>query len=164
MKNAKAALEEALATLHVLEACQLRRDRNTGDWMSVPPSIVNVTEMGEHEWGNTLFLWYGIDTPDLLPNYNGCGDGVLTYHDLDCEKGGLVTTRHSDLCDGIADLDIKSVTPSHVSDEPLIYPGRAVREGKAQMNMYPETTIHHLTGISRIRKRISLSTTSIREG
>ena len=49
----------------------------------------------------------------------------------DCKKGGLVTKRHNELRDGVADLAGKAFTPSHVRDDPLIYSGRAVKRKKA---------------------------------
>ena len=52
-------------------------------------------------------------------------------HALDCKKGGLVTARHNELCDRVADLDGKAFTPSHVRNDPLIYSGRAVKRTKA---------------------------------
>ena len=52
-------------------------------------------------------------------------------HALDCKKGGLVTARHNELCDGVADLAGKAFTPSHVGDNPLIYSGCAVKRTKA---------------------------------
>ena len=39
--------------------------------------------------------------------------------------------RHNELRDGVADLAVKAFTPSHVSDYPLIYSGRAVTRTKA---------------------------------
>ena len=37
------------------------------------------------------------------------------------QKGGLVTARHNELRDGLADLAGKAFNPSHVRDDPLIY-------------------------------------------
>ena len=45
--------------------------------------------------------------------------------------GGLVTARHNELRDGVADLAGKAFTPSHVHNDPLIYSGRAVKRTKA---------------------------------
>ena len=38
--------------------------------------------------------------------------------------------RHNNLCDGVAYLTGKAFTTSHVSDDPLIYSGRAVKRAK----------------------------------
>ena len=55
----------------------------------------------------------------------------MISHTLDCKKGGFVTARHNELCDGVADLAGKAFTPSHLRDNPLIYSGRAVKRTKA---------------------------------
>ena len=49
---------------------------------------------------------------------------------FDCKKGGLVTARHNDLRDGVADLAGKAFTPPHMRDDTLIYSGRAVKRTK----------------------------------
>ena len=69
-----------------------------------------------------------MDPLDLLPNFYGCGAGFSISYSLDCKKGGLVTTCHNKLHYRVAGLDIKSFTPSHVCNYPLIYPGRVVWE------------------------------------
>ena len=59
---------------------------------------------GAHEWRDALFLRYGLYPPDL-PNYcDGCQARFSISHALDCRKGGLVTARHNELRDGVADL------------------------------------------------------------
>ena len=53
-------------------ASRLRQATKTGAWMTVQPSTVNRTELGAQELRDSLFLWYGLDPPDL-PNYcNAC--------------------------------------------------------------------------------------------
>ena len=47
-------------------------------------------------------------------------------NDLDCKKGGLVTSCHKNLCDGVSDLANKSLTTTHVHSAPLINPCCAV--------------------------------------
>ena len=93
-------------------------------------STVNGTELGSQEWRDALFLRYGLDPP-YLPTYcYGCEARFTISHDLDCKKGGLVTARHNDLRDRVADLAGKAFTPSHVRDDPLIYSGRAMSRTK----------------------------------
>ena len=96
----------------------------------VLPSTVNVTELGAQEWRDTLFLRYGLDPPDFPKYYDVCDLRFSISHALDCKKGGLVTARHNELHDGVADLAGKAFTPSHVRDDPLIYSGRAVSRTK----------------------------------
>ena len=62
---------------------------------------------------------------------NGCQAKFSISHALDCNKGGLVTARHHELRDGVADLAGKEFPPSYVRDDPLIYSGRSVKRTKA---------------------------------
>ena len=62
---------------------------------------------------------------------DGCNAKFSICHTLDCKRGGLVTARHNDLGDGVADLTGKAFTPSHVRDDPLIFSGRSVNRTKA---------------------------------
>ena len=55
----------------------------------------------------------------------------MISHALDFKNGGLVTTRHNEIRDGVADLANKAFTPSHVRDDPIIYSGCAVKRTKA---------------------------------
>ena len=41
-------------------------------------------------------------------------------------------TRHNKLRDGVADLSVKTFTPSYVRNGPLIQPSHAMRQGNAQ--------------------------------
>ena len=56
----------------------------------------------------------------------------MICHALGCKRGGLVTARHNELRDGVADLAGKAFTPSHVRDDPLIYQGCAMKRTKAK--------------------------------
>ena len=95
------------------------------------PSTVNGTELGAQEWHDALFLRYGLENPDLPKNCDGCQAKFLISHDLDYKKGGLITARHNELHDGVAELAGKAFTPSHVRNNPLIYSGHAVKRKKA---------------------------------
>ena len=99
----------------------MRRAAKTGAWLMVLPSTVNGTELGAQEWRDALFLWYGLKPPDLPTNCNGCEARFTISHTLNCKKGGLVTARHNELREGVADLAGKAFTPAHVRDDPLIY-------------------------------------------
>ena len=76
--------------------------------------------MGTQEWRNALFLWYGLEPPDLPTHCDGCQAKLLISHTLDCKKRFLVTARHNELRDGVSDLAGKAFTPSHVLDNTLI--------------------------------------------
>ena len=102
----------------------------TGAWLKVLPSTVNGTELGAQEWRDALFLRYGLETTDLPKYCDGCEARFSISHAIDCKKGCLVTARHNELHDGVADLASKAFTPSHVRNHTLIYSGRAVSRTK----------------------------------
>ena len=87
-------------------------------------------ELGAQEWRDSLFLRYGINPPDLPSHYNGCGAGLSIYHYLDCNKCGLITECHNELCYGVSDLAGKAFTPAHMRDDPKIFTGCAVQGGE----------------------------------
>ena len=95
------------------------------------PLTVNRTHMGAQEWRDALFLRYGLEPPDL-PNYcDGYNAKLTICHALDCKRGGLVTARHNDFQDGVADPAGKAFTPSHVHNDPLIFAGFSMKRPKA---------------------------------
>ena len=57
---------------------------------------------------------------------------LLYLHALNFNKGGLVTACHNELCGGVADLAIKSFTPSHMCNNPLIFVFFSVQRPKSQ--------------------------------
>ena len=108
----------------------MRRTAKTGAWLTVLPSTVNGTELGSQEWRDALFLRYGLEPPDLPSYCDGCNAKFTISHALDCKKGGLVTARHNELHDGVADLAGKAFTHANVRDDPLIYSGRTMSRTK----------------------------------
>ena len=104
-----------------------------GAWMKVQLSTFNGMELGAQEWIYALFLRYGLEPPDL-PNYcDGYNAKLTIFHALDCKRGGLVTARHNDFQDGVADPDGKAFTPSHVHNDPLIFAGFSMKRPKAKL-------------------------------
>ena len=108
----------------------MRHAANNGAWLTVLPYTVNGTELGAQEWRYALLLRYGLDPPDLPSHCDGCNAKFTISHVLECKKGGLVTARHNELRDGVADLAGKAFTPAHMRDNPLIYSGRAMSRTK----------------------------------
>ena len=129
-KRAEAALTAALEGAPVLQARRMRRAAKTRAWLTVLPSTVNGTELGGQEWHDALFLRYGLEPPELPTHCDGCEARFTISHALDCKKGGLVTARHNELRDGVADLNGKAFTPAHVREQSLIYSGRAMSRTK----------------------------------
>ena len=95
------------------------------------PSTVDGTELGAQKWRDALFLQYVLEPPELTTLCDGCQTKFSIIHALDCQKGGLVTARHNELREGVADLAGKSFTPSHVRNDPLIYSRCAAKRTKA---------------------------------
>ena len=81
---------------------RLQRETKTGTWLTVQRSTVNGTELGAQEWRDALFLWYGLDLPDLPTHCDVWHAKFSISHALDCKKGGLVTARHNELRDEVA--------------------------------------------------------------
>ena len=92
----------------------MQRSAKTWAWLTVLPSTVNGTELGAQECCNALFLWYGLDPPDLPKYCDRCQARFSISHALDWKKGGLVTAHHNELRDGLAYLVGKAFTPSHL--------------------------------------------------
>ena len=80
-----------------------------------------------------------MNPPDLKTNCDGCGDGFSITHTLYFKRGGLIVTHHNELFDGVADLSVKAFTPLHVCNNPLIYSGCGIWEGKSQSTKFQGT-------------------------
>ena len=115
-------------------------------------STVNGNELGAQEWRDAAFLRYGLEPPDLPKHCDGCNARFFICHALDCNRGGLVTARHNELRDGVADLASRAFTPSHVRNNPLIYQGCAVR-GRNPIPPDPVTATYRETLHQRPRNR-----------
>ena len=128
--TAVASLETIIARALAVVTCRLRRATKNGAWLTVQPSTVNGTELGAQEWRDAAFLRYGLDPPDPPKHCDGGNAKSSICHALDCKRGGLVTARHNELRDGVADLASRAFTHSHVRNDPLIYQGCAVTRTK----------------------------------
>ena len=95
-------------------------------------STVNGTELGVQEWRDFLFLRYVPEPPDLHKYCDGCNAKFTICHALDCNRGGLIKASHNELRDGVADLDGKTFTASHMCDDPRIFTGCTVKRAKAK--------------------------------
>ena len=115
-----ASLETTIARAPVEVTRRLRRATKTGARLTVQPSTVNGTELGAQEWRDAAFLRYGLEPPDLPTHCDGCNAKFSICHALNCKRGGLITARHNELRDGVADLASKAFTPTHVRNDPLI--------------------------------------------
>ena len=109
--KAEEALTAAMEGDLVSHARQLQRATKTGAWLTVQPSIVNVTELGAQEWRDALFQQYGLEPLYLPTHCDGCQYKLSRSHALDCKKGGLVMARYNKFHDGVADLAGKAFIP-----------------------------------------------------
>ena len=126
-----------MAESPALDTCQLRQVTKTGAWLSMLPSTVNRTEMGDQDWRYVLFICYGIYPLYLSPHCDGCNVKFSICCALYCKKGGFIITCHNKLFVGVANLEGKAFTPLHVCDNPLIHPGHAVLEVKVHPVVSP---------------------------
>ena len=115
-----------------LDDCKKRRRTNIGACITMLPSTVNGTELGDQKWRDTLFIRYGIEPPDPPYHCDGCNAKFSICHYLDFKNGGVITTCHNKLRDEDADLAGKSFTHLHVCSDPLIHQGCLIQEVKAQ--------------------------------
>jgi hypothetical protein len=119
--------EELLESLCDGATAREKRARETGGWLNILPDSLNGTELSTEEFLDSLQLRLGF-TPTALPEKcDGCGHCFTVEHALTCKKGGLVLLRHNDLAAEWHQLCATALTPSAVSDEPLIHSGRATQ-------------------------------------
>jgi hypothetical protein len=102
LKLCNAAKNEAsLKDLALKMSCNNRRTilrgKETGQWLSVLPSIVNGTELLAKEFRDALLLRYARCPPDLPTQCDGCQQKFSVRHALECKRGGLVISRHNEI-------------------------------------------------------------------
>ena len=56
------------------------------------PSTVNGMKLVAQEWRDTILLRYGIEPPNLLRHWDSYGAEFPISHDLDYNKGVIVTS------------------------------------------------------------------------
>ena len=79
---AEMALGEARSAASTEDAFQMGQIMRTGEWLLMTPYTVNGTELGTKEWGDSLFLSYGINPPDSTDHCNVCGMEFDICHTL----------------------------------------------------------------------------------
>ena len=81
------------------------------------------TEFSAQEFRENIRWRLGL-TPHRLPNdCDVWGSPLLVEHAYQCKVGGLINLRHNILADDWGDLYEKFLTPSAVSNEPIIHTG-----------------------------------------
>ena len=139
-REAEATSKELQAAASQLQARRMDRARETGAWLTAMPDTLNGTVLAAEEFRDSLRLRYGL-TPTSLPGRcDGCGERFTVDHAMSCKKGGLVLLRHNDVCGEWGQLCAQALTPSAVSDEPLIHSSRDRRaaDGTSPTDVDPE--------------------------
>jgi hypothetical protein len=103
---------------------RMKRARETGAWLTALPNAMNGTELSEVEFRDNLRLRFGLQPLALPTRCDGCDSKFTVDHAFSCKKGGLVLLRHNDVAAEWHTLCAAALTPSAVSDEPLILTGR----------------------------------------
>ena len=118
---------------------RITRSKECGSWLTTMPDTLNGTDLEADEFRDALRLRYGLAPTNLPQQCEGCGAKFTVEHALSCKKGGMVLARHNDLKHEWHSLCSKALTPSHVSDEPLIFSSQDVRAaGDAGTEPRPE--------------------------
>lgn len=106
---------------------RLDRATKTGAWLTATPDRLNGTDLSSAEFRDSLRLRFGL-TPNSLPHRcDGCQQRFTVGHAMSCKKGGLVLLRHNDVANEWHELCAQALTPSAVTDEPLINTGQCRR-------------------------------------
>ena len=119
------------------------RGGNTGQWLSVTPTLISGTLLSAQEFRDSLHLRYAHTPPGLPSLCDGCGSSFSVSHGLECKKGGLVLLRHNEIRDELASLASQALTPSAVRDEPLIQPSRGMESAPSTQDV--ASIQHHLS-------------------
>ena len=85
------------------------------------------------EWRDSLFLRYGLDTPDIPKYCNRCNANLYICHALYCNKGGIVTTCCNEIRDRVVNLAGRAFTPTHVRYNPLLCAGCVIKRIKSKL-------------------------------
>jgi hypothetical protein len=130
-KEEEATLDRLCAAARPPAARRMKRSQETGAWLTAMPNALNGTELSEEEFRDNLRLRFGLQPLSLPDRCDGCEAKFTVDHALSCKKGGLVLLRHNDVAAEWHTLCAAALTPSAVSDEPLILIGR---DATAQSN------------------------------
>ena len=103
---------------------RLKRSKRTGTWLTLLPNRLNGTDLSATEFRDGIRLRFGL-VPLALPHRcDGCQQRFTVDHAMSCKKGGLILLRHAELAQEWHTLCAQALTPTAVSDEPLISQGQ----------------------------------------
>jgi hypothetical protein len=128
-------LEAYLETVDAATKRRVKRSQDCGAWLTVMPSQLNGTELSALEFRDALRIRFGLNPQNLPEQCDGCGARFTVDHAMQCRRGGLVIHRHDDVAGEWHQLCASSLTPSKVSDEPLIPQSRVRTEVNGVVHM-----------------------------
>jgi hypothetical protein len=120
------SLATILSTATAFDKRRIKRSSKTGAWLTTLPNLLNGSDLSAEEFRDGVRLRLGLTPTALPPRCDGCGDRFTTEHAMSCRKGGLILHRHNDLVSTWGQLCGQALTPSTVSDEPLIQTSRDI--------------------------------------
>ena len=105
------------------------KEGNTGAWLSIMPKARSGNVLSAREFRDNLALRLALPIQQMPDTCDGCGARMDLQHALGCMKGGLVTRRHNEVRDEIADLAQMAYGTSAVRIEPTVREGTTNAEG-----------------------------------
>jgi hypothetical protein len=117
-------LATIIATATSTDKRRIKRSATTGAWLTTLPNTLNGSDLSADEFRDGVRLRLGLQPTALPPRCDGCDERFTIDHAMSCRKGGLILQRHNDLVTTWGQLCGQALSPSTVSDEPLIQPSR----------------------------------------
>jgi len=102
------------------DARRIGRAAETGAWLTAMPDSLNGTDLTREGFRDSLRLRHGLLPSHLPDRCDACKARFTVGHALTCTHGGLILQRHEDVAGEWHALCAQAMTPSAVSDEPLI--------------------------------------------
>jgi hypothetical protein len=115
-----------LSTATPFDKRRIKRSSTTGAWLTTLPNLLNGSDLSADEFRDGVRLRLGLKPTALPSRCDGCGERFTTEHAMSCRKGGLIIHRHNDLVTTWGQLCGQALTPSSISDEPLIQISRDI--------------------------------------
>jgi len=119
-ETAEKALESHLASVDRATQRRITRSKECGAWLTAMPLRLNGTELSALEFRDALRMRFGLKPSNLPDRCDGCGDPFSVDHAMSCRKGGLVTHRHDDVAGEWHQLCASALSPTKVTDKPII--------------------------------------------
>ena len=89
-------------------------------WLTVIPNFLNWATFSMEDFRNNLRIRFGLLPLELWQTCDGCGYKLAVDHDLQFNRGGLVTVRHKNVADEWDIICTAALTPSAISHKPLM--------------------------------------------